>query len=419
MGESMKADPEWISGLGNHLISLSGSSRKTVRLIDAHAKSTGEFKGLMGILKGPVDQLEEATSTRVGKVSDMLSDTGVNVKQAAWAYTSTERDSKVALEHTKTVTYNSNPLIPQWEVDFGVTPDPRITFEVVDDVPETKSVGQPSEVDVSPPPKEDVNWESLIDDTAGWLGDADGAIRSLTGWSPIEHALEPISGNWMELKRIGKTYGKSGNAFDAISGDLGTAHRAVDSHWDGRAAVAYADYSAKLARNLNWEGSTARLLERGLVAAADQLEKAARKVIDLVKEGLSRILKVDSFQGMLKLAAKAVPGVGTAAAVAQVTNELAKVAIETNKLIKEIQKTVEALQEFIEFYQDPIGFAKNKADGKVQEKLKPFTDVIEDGKDKARLANDVATAVDLSRVDHRPGAAYEPGNDQTLWEDAK
>lgn len=413
MGETLKADPEWISGLGNYVLALNGSAWKAVNLVGAHAQSTGEFKGLMSELKGPVDTLHTATSTRIDKIPPVLHGTSVNLKQAAWDYTSTDREAGLGLRHTRIESYNSNPFIPPIEVQLGLVPDPVVTYEEVDDVPGTHGFGDPRAVDVTAPPNESVNWNAIVEGAAGWLADADSAIEKLSGWSPIRSAVEPVAGNWMELKRIGKTYGKAGGAFDIISGDLGTAHRTVDSHWDGKAAVSYSSYSADLARGLNWEGSVGRLLERGLTMAADQLEKAAKALIALVQKGLSRLVKVDSFEGILKLAAKAVPGAGTAAAVAEVGRLLAEVAIEANKMVREIETAVRALTTFIDFCKDPIGFAKGKAEGKVKEELKPFTDTL----DKIAVANDVATATEIDRVTRQPTDAYDPGTGPEIWGD--
>ncbi|NED63674.1 hypothetical protein G3I15_22335, partial [Streptomyces sp. SID10244] len=128
--------------------------------------------------------------------------------------------------------------------------------------------------------------------------------------------------------------------------------------------------------------------------------------------------KVDSFTGALKLAAKVVPGVGTAAAVAQVTSLLLEVATETRKLILELQRGIEALVTFIEFCQDPIGFAKGRAEGKVKEELKPFTDFVGEVKGYQQLATDAATATDVGRVTRTPTTPYDPGSEGRLWEDA-
>ncbi|MDL9945634.1 hypothetical protein QSJ19_08545 [Gordonia sp. ABSL11-1] len=413
MGETLKADPEWISGLGNYVLALNGSAWKAVNLVGAHAQSTGEFKGLMGKLKEPIDSLHTATKTRIEEIPPVLYGTSVNLKQAAWDYTTTDSEAGLGLRHTRTETYNSNPFVPPIEVQLGLVPDPVVTYEQVDDVPGTYGFGDPRAVDVTAPANESVNWNAIIESAAGWLADADSAIASLTHWSPIQSAVEPVAGNWMELKRIGKTYGKAGSAFDIISGDLGTGHRTVDTHWDGKAAVSYSSYSADLSRGLNWEGSVGRLLERGLTMAADQLEAAAKALIALVQKGLSRLVKVDSFEGILKLAAKAVPGAGTAAAVAEVTRLLAEVAIEAKRMIVEINKAIDALTTFVSFCKDPVGFATGKAEGKVKEELRPFTDTL----DKIAFANDVATATEIDRVTQQPRTAYDPGTGPGIWED--
>ena len=173
-------------------------------------------------------------------------------------------------------------------------PVPSQTRATVTDVPGVESIGTVSPVDVSPPPAQEVDWPAVIEDTAGWLGDADEAIRTLTGWSPLKEALQPVSGNWMELRRIGLVYGKSGTAFDSVAGDLALGDRQIDAHWNGRAAVSYTHNSTAMRRGLEWEGAAGGLLSRGLQLAADKLQEAAKAVLRLLKEGLSRFIKVDS-----------------------------------------------------------------------------------------------------------------------------
>lgn len=419
MGETLKADPEWISGLGNYVLALNGSAWKAVNLVGAHAQSTGEFRGLMSGLKGPVDTLHGATKTRIEKVPTALQGTSVNLKQAAWDYTTADHDAALGIKHTRTQTYNSNPFIPPIEVLSGRAPNPVISYEEVDDVPGARAYPSPREVDVTPPPAQSVDWRAVIDGAAGWLSDADGAIEDLTGWSPIKAALDPVAGNWMELKRIGQTYGKTGSAFDIIAGDLSTGHREVDDHWNGRAAQAYTGYTTDMVRGLNWEGSVGRLLDRGLALAADQLQKAAQEIIRLVKEGLGRLVKVDNVTDVLKLVSKWVPYVGTAAAIEQVRRLLIDVWNATKVLLDEIRRGVEALKTFIAFCQDPIGYTKGKAEGKVKEELKPFTDALDKAQDRVQLGNDIGTATQVDRLGQRPSAAYDPGQGAVLREDGR
>ncbi|NED59837.1 hypothetical protein G3I15_02730, partial [Streptomyces sp. SID10244] len=88
----LKAEPEWISGLGNRVLALNANVLRTVNLVTSHSGSTGEFKGLMGVLKSPVNSLRDATVGRQGTLSPAMHGTSVNLKQAAWNYTSTDHE---------------------------------------------------------------------------------------------------------------------------------------------------------------------------------------------------------------------------------------------------------------------------------------------------------------------------------------
>ncbi|WAC57576.1 WXG100 family type VII secretion target [Gordonia sp. SL306] len=413
----LKAEPDWISGLGNHVLALNANVLRTVNLVNSHSGSTGEFKGLMDNLKDPIDTLCRATVRRQSTLGPAMQGTSVNLKQAAWNYTSTDHEAALGIAHTRTQEYNTNPFIPPAEVMLGTADDPVIRIPVVDDVPHARLLAAPREIDVVPPPNENVDWNALIEESAGWLADADSFIEDLSGWSPIREALEPVAGNWMELKRIGKTYGKSGGAFDTVAGDLTSGHGEIDEHWNGQAAVAYSAYSTEMVKGLNWEGSVGRLVEQGLSLSADQLESAAKAIIELVQKGLSRIVKVDSFTGALKLAAKVVPGAGTAAAIAEVSHLLLEVSFAVEDLIRELKSSIDAVSTFIEFCNDPIGFAHGRAEDKVKEELKPFTDFLEKAQSTRQLVIDVDTALDLERLSDRPTAAYNPGSGPEIWED--
>ncbi|WP_232716098.1 hypothetical protein [Gordonia metallireducens] len=373
----------------------------------------------MGSLRGPVDALSDGTAQRQAKFVPALYGTSVSLKQAAWNYTSTDHDASLGIRNTETTEYNSNPFASPLLVELGVVSDPVRRYEAVRDVDGAHAFPPPQTVDVSPPPAENVDWNAIISETAGWLADADAFIKDLSGWSPIEAALEPVAGNFTELKRIGKTYGKSGAALTAAASDLATGHREVDSHWDGRAAVAYSSYSFDMQRGLEWEGAVGRLIDRGLAKAAEALEAAAKAVVELVKKGLSRIVRVDGFTGALKLAAKFVPGAGTAAAIAEVTAMLVEVGQQADSLVKEVKEGIDALKTFLAFCEDPIGFAKGKAEDRIMDELKPFTDYVDKVEDRGELTADTLTTADIDRLADTPSDAYAPGTGPELWEDAK
>ena len=90
------------------------------------------------------------------------------------------RAAALGIAHTREQEYNTNPFIPPAEVVLGTAPDPVIRVPVVDDVPGAVALTAPREIDVEPPPSESVDWNALIEESAGWLADADSAIATLT-----------------------------------------------------------------------------------------------------------------------------------------------------------------------------------------------------------------------------------------------
>ncbi|PXW26979.1 UNVERIFIED_CONTAM: hypothetical protein DES50_11448 [Williamsia faeni] len=434
MGEQFKASPTEISGLGNYVLAVNDGVTQAVNLVKQHTAATGEFKGLMDALREPIDTLHAATSTRLETLPPSLSGTSVSLKQTAWNYTTTERTSALGFEHTKQQIIDKAPFAPPFSPSsISGTPennDRFIRWDVVDDVPGAVAFRTPTPVDVIPPPSENVDWNALIEDTAGWLADADSAIERLVRWSPLTAALNPLAGNWLELKRIGNTYGKAGTALGTSGDDLIWSSKEIDSYWDGAAAIAYTTYSTNMANGLEWNAAAGRLIDTGLQIAAQGLEDAARATIELIKEGLSRLIKVDSWQGVLKVAAKVIPYAGTAAAVGEVSALLTEVGKEIHQMIEAITSTIDALKAFIEFCEDPIGSTSGQMDAaaqrKIDEKLQPINALVNEynaaeanAEQKAQDVEDLLTAADIQALLNQPKTPFSVGTDNQPWEDAQ
>lgn len=59
-------------------------------------------------------------------------------------------------------------------------------------------------VDFPPPQSATDDIRKVIAESAGWVGDVDNVFKTVTGWSPLERLIAPLSGNWNENSMIRK-----------------------------------------------------------------------------------------------------------------------------------------------------------------------------------------------------------------------
>lgn len=394
MGEGFSVVPSALNTFGGYCGELGGGAAKTTRFVRQYTEPrSGDFTGLiLPSLVGPLNDLRDSTMARYSTMEKDLTDTGANITNASWLYLS--QDSK-----------NANDL----SGGAGAAPASAAAPGL--------QLGAPSDLGLKPPPEPEVDVKSIAEAAADWLADANDVIIKLTGWDPIGEALHKIAGNWMALKSIGAAYDSAGNAMEKLSGDLSKGSGQLDPVWNGRAALEFNQYTTNLGRGLEWEASVGRLVNRGLSMAADELNKAAIEAVRLIKEGLSRLVKVDSFVGILKLAAKFVPYAGQAATGAQIIQLLNEVRDHVMPMIDEIQRGVDAFKEFLAFVKDPAGAAKGEAQKSIDDRLAPYRERLEKGKEDAQGLKDVATAADVTRYTERPNAGYDVGDPNRMRED--
>lgn len=398
MSEKLKVEPAQLGGAGEYVLRLGENAHSAVELSSVHAKAdSGDFKGLMALLRGPVDSLASATQSRQRPVVEALTGTGNELKQNAWDYQAQDRSNATSLGHTT----------------FGGSGGMS-----VESLPGAVSFGAPTAVDLVAPPDNDVDFRGLIDETMGFVGEVDGKIQSLIGWSPVQSALEPIAGNWAALRTIGQTYGKAGTALGTVGGGLIDVSGRLDPHWDGRAAVAFGDYANHLARGLEWEAATGRLIQQGLELAADKIEDAVKRVLVLFKDSLARFVDFHDVSGTIHTVLKLIPGVGSAKTIEQVTEVIQDIYKTVDFMLTDVKKAVEAVEEFLRFVEDPVGYVGDKASSELDEKLAPFKERVDDAQQSAQNTRDFLTVADVSSSRDMPDQRYEAGFGNDPWEDA-
>jgi uncharacterized protein YukE len=397
MGTAFSVEPAALIALGKLYTDLGTGGSSTSRYVRNFAQpNSADFTGLiLPLLVDPLNNLRTSTADRWQSIGTNLSSTGKNLNDAGWSYFTQDHQ-------------NADRIATAG----GGTSGGRTAGDA-----NGPHVGSASALALAEPVKQEVDTKSIAEAAADWLADCNGAIKSLTGWDPVGEVLHEVAGNWMALKTLGEAYDKGASALETIGKDAAGGSRAVDPFWDGHAAATFTDHSSKLVRGIEWESSVGRLINRGLTMVADDLNKAAIAAIKFLKEGLSRFVKIDSFAGLLKMAARFVPYAGQAATATQIIQLINDVRDKVMPLIGEIRRGVEAFKAFVEVAKDPMGAAQHRAEQSVDKRLAPYRDKLEKGEQARQDLSDVTTAIEIDRVTEQPKAAWDLGDRRRMRDD--
>lgn len=214
--------------------------------------------------------------------------------------------------------------------------------------------------DLAAPKEEEADVRELIKGTIGWIADADEGVQKAVGWSPINDTFEKVIGNWAELTRIGNVYEKAGKGMEGAGKSLATMTTQSGSHWDGKAAQAFDDYSADLSKALEAEAPLTKVIKDCLDVLVDQIKKLVKSIAELVVKKFEESYTIKDWKGKLKFLAKKIPFAGTLAEIGTLANILRQVWNEATKLVDQVQKAVDLVKSVIEFFKDPAGYLKQK-----------------------------------------------------------
>ncbi|MAU82003.1 WXG100 family type VII secretion target [Gordonia sp. Z-3] len=404
MGETFRAEPAEIAGFGNFVGENVADYERIMGLL-REAGTTNDFSGLMSALTDPVVTLQLATQSRWVDMGETLGSIASGLAKSAWIFHGAEAENaEIFRQHVRSVERGPG------ENGFDIDVDPANSRRkiVVDPYPGAVNTGSPTPIDVSAPPHSEPDIRGLIEETSGWLAEIDATVEQYGHWSPIRQAIKPISGNWEELRRIGEVYSKAGTAVGTIGNDVAAQTARIDGSWDGKAAHAFADYSRNATDYMEWEAALGRMLREGFEKAAAEFENAVGAALRVIINEFEKVITVRGTSGVVKALAKSIPLLGTAAQLGDLAKALIAIGQEVLPLIEEVRRGVEAFQEFIEFAQDPVGFAKEKGQDAVNEKLAPYKEELERGRHRVQVLRDVDTLMGVDDLRDRPQAPYEP-----------
>ncbi|OZC88559.1 hypothetical protein CH254_11685 [Rhodococcus sp. 06-412-2C] len=402
MTEPLYANSSEIAGLGNLLDRIGVDTLASHRyLIDNAGLSENVVGQILQRLQPYLAGFQEMTRTRQVHLSANCGEMGVELNKAAWLYADQDHKNYDLLNAHTTL-----PPLPG--IDRGSSD--RAAVGHVDEFEGPADYGRPHGIDYPPtnPVLDDLR--DVLDEAAGWLGEIDRTIFELSGWSPLNEATIPITGNWNEIRRIGQAYEIAGDAMEAAAESLTAGVRRVDGYWNGAAAQAFTDYADRQLAAMRWEGHAGRTIAAICTAIAEQLRGAALAVVQKVVELLESEVAVDNARGALKVMLKKVPVVGTAWQLESIV-EICWTAMDLTKdLIVKIEKVVDDFGAFLDALGDPEGQVGQKID----DTLRPLNDFLDYGKQ----AVDAGKTADIRPVLDTPDEDFSVGTGDEPWRDA-
>lgn len=402
MTEKFRAFPTEVSGLGRLTSEIGSQTLNSYKYFDEHAGPESGYSGeIFGSLVTTLGSIRDVWQDRHVHLATNCVELGDKLNTAAWLYNDQEKKNYEALNaHTD--------LTPVPYPDRGDAGRPaRGNVELYGN---PVDYGHPDGIDYPPPAHVPDDTADVIADAAGWLGDVDYAIEELIGHSPLRQLIEPIGGNWNDLRRLGAAYRIAGEAM-AHGGDTleqGTAR--VDEFWDGLAAVAYGEYAAKQIAAMRWEGSCGRVIDAVADRAADEIRKSVFTIVATMRERLEAQVDLGSAVKVAEFLSKKVTPLGTAYQLYKVAEILYSGYDLVKKMVDDIRMITDAFNEFLALVASPSGYLNEQ----FQQKLEPITK----GVHNLELAKDVHDTASAGPMYNVPKDPYSLGTGKEPWADA-
>ena len=399
--EVLTADAAEIAGLGNLLDRIGVDTLASHRyLLENAGLSENVIGQILQRLQPYLAGFQEMTRTRQVHLSDNCGEMGAELNKAAWLYADQDQKNYDLLN-----AHTSLPPLPG--IDRGSSDHAAVGH--VDGFDGAADYLRPHGIDHPTPNPVIDDVRDLLDEAASWLGEIDRTIFELSGWSPLNEATIPITGNWNEIRRIGQAYQIAGDAMEAAAESLEAGMSRVDGHWNGAAAQAFTDYADRQLAAMRWEGPAGRTISAVCAVISEQLRNAALAVVRKIVELLESEVAVDNARGALKVVIKKVPVVGTAWQVESIIEICWKTMDLTKELIAKIEQVVDDFGGFLDALGDPEGQVGKKID----DTLRPLNDFLDYGKQSVEAGKtaDIRPVLDTPDEDFSVGTGDEPWRD--------
>ncbi|MEV0359596.1 hypothetical protein AB0H71_26425 [Nocardia sp. NPDC050697] len=408
MTESFKASPAEVAGLGVLVASVGSDAVAAATFIQQHGKPADWLHGpIIDELLTPIRNAADASFKRMGDIGMLTSQTGGELKKAAWLYHDQEARNYEALNANKVNLGHRDqpvPVLTDREADGYVS-----AYEGA------AQYAKPEEFKLDVPQANKEDTAALIAEVSPVLGNVNESIKSITRFAgkeidPLGEALKPIPGNWNEVRRVGEAYKIAGNGMEACGKNLEAATSRAGAEWDGAAALAYEDWARRQIAAMKWEGPVGRIVSDILGEVADKIRNAVKTILTKLWELLESRFDLSSIRGALKTIANKIPVVGTAKEIAEIGQKLYDIIRTAVNLVLDIVNLRDKVVKLIEVVSDPLGTARNKAEEHLEKTIEPFS------KNAAR-AKDLVSVGQLGDTLDRPQTDYQVGTGQRPWED--
>ncbi|UFS95471.1 hypothetical protein [Nocardia huaxiensis] len=398
---------------------IGADAEKASTFIGTHGKPADWLSGpIIDTLIAPFNEAAAAFQQRTGDIGTQTTSTAAELNKAAWMYHN--QDQKNYLELNKQTLQIPLTADAPYGSDTEVT---GATAPYVDAV----SYSKPNEFKLEEPQANKEELADLIKEVFPVLGNVNDAIKDITRTAgnevdPLGKALEPIPGNWTEVRRIGEAYKAAGNGMEACGKNLEAGQKRVDPFWNGKAGVAFNDWADRQIAAMKWEGPVGRIISDAMTVVSDEIKSAIRTILDKLWELLESYVDFGSIKGVIKTIAKtissSIPAIGIARVV-ELGVKLARIVNTAINLVQTIRDLVEKVKTLLEFIKDPLGKLKDKGQQKLEETIAPFTDKMSDAAHKAAIASDLAQIAQINSTLNRPKESFEVGAGTDPWADAK
>jgi uncharacterized protein YukE len=378
MAEGFKANPDHIAGYGVMMQDAGMDLSSVAGHANYQARSDEGFTGLMSLIKEPVDAYAYATYNRIYPKHLLLTRSADSLNQAAWMYSGAEESAYT--KYTKSLsgeTYTEYKDFPN-PVSYPPAEDPVAGLNA--------------------PERESADIRGILDEVGGLINGIDDAVAFITGWSPVSALVEPMSGNWTRLERAGEVLKQVGDGAEKVAKNLTTGLSTLDPNWNGGAAQSFTDYVNNLSKAIDMEGPLNRIVAGVYKLVAQQIEKVATWMVNVLKRAVDKIVEA--------AASAWIPGFGWVKVIDAVKTAI-DVFNEAMTMIEELQQVVDNVKMVIDLAKDPVGFAQ----GKIEEKLAPYKEKLEQVEGGIDVAKDLGELSDTSVWGKSPTGTYEVGAD--------
>ncbi|MGW4368984.1 hypothetical protein ACWEKT_25390 [Nocardia takedensis] len=414
MGEVFLADAAEVAGLGKIVGEIGTDSASAATFIGKHGMPAEWLDGpIISDLLSPVRAAATATQQRMSSIGATTTAGGTDLNKAAWMYHDKDRHTYEQLnKHTFSGPVAADSPVPTDVENVGTTED------YIAPAGYTKA----KEFKLEEPTANKEDTIALIYEIAPELGKVNETIKSITRIAgneidPLGKCLEPIPGNWSEVRRIGESYKAAGNGMEACGDNLEAAVKRVDQHWNGKAAVAFNDWATKQIAAMKWEGPVGRIISDCLGVVADEIRTAVKTILTKLWDILNDQIDLSSVKGVFKTIFKSIPIVKTVELV-NLGRKIYNIATTAIDLVTKIQQLVDQVKRLLEYVKDPVGQLKQNAQQKLEEVISPFTDKLEKASRATAVATDVAKIAQVDDTLNRPDQGYDVGAGTTPWDDA-